>query len=96
MSARARRDVELTALIHQIHERSYDGTYGAPRIHRELRLTVSFRQACVTRHSGIDSVSPIVNPDDGRKAWETEVGHHGAAARAIPIARVVGGLAQVP
>jgi hypothetical protein len=31
MSARARRDVELTALIHRVHERSYDGTYGAPR-----------------------------------------------------------------
>jgi len=43
MSARARRDVELTALIHQIHERSYDGTYGAPRIHRELRLTYGIR-----------------------------------------------------
>jgi transposase InsO family protein len=39
MSARARRDAELMALIHQIHERSYQGTYGAPRIHRELRLT---------------------------------------------------------
>ena len=37
MSPRARRDVELTALIHQIHASSYDGTYGAPRIHRELR-----------------------------------------------------------
>jgi putative transposase len=39
LSARGRRDVELTALIHQIHERSYDGTYGAPRIHMELRDT---------------------------------------------------------
>lgn len=37
MSARARRDVELTALIHHIHAHSYDGTYGAPRIHIELR-----------------------------------------------------------
>jgi putative transposase len=37
LSARARRDIELTALIHQIHERSYEGTYGAPRIHMELR-----------------------------------------------------------
>ena len=43
MSARARRDVELTALIHQIHKRSYDGTYGAPRIHRELRDTYGIR-----------------------------------------------------
>lgn len=43
MSARARRDVELTALIHQIHSRSYDGTYGAPRIHMELRDTYGIR-----------------------------------------------------
>jgi transposase InsO family protein len=45
MSARARRDVELLALIHQIHERSYDGTYGAPRIHVELRDTYRIRVA---------------------------------------------------
>jgi transposase InsO family protein len=37
LSLHARRDVELSGLIHQIHERSYDGTYGAPRIHMELR-----------------------------------------------------------
>jgi transposase InsO family protein len=43
LSTRARRDVELTALIHQIHERSYDGTYGAPRIHVELRETYGIR-----------------------------------------------------
>ncbi|MGH7122616.1 MAG: IS3 family transposase, partial [Acetobacteraceae bacterium] len=38
MSKRARRDVELTALVQQIHESSFEGTYGAPRIHMELRL----------------------------------------------------------
>lgn len=43
MSARARRDVELTALIHHIHEHSYDGTYGVPRIHAELRETYGIR-----------------------------------------------------
>lgn len=43
MSVRARRDVELLALIHQIHASSYDGTYGAPRIHRELRETYGIR-----------------------------------------------------
>jgi putative transposase len=43
LSSRARRDVELLALIHQIHERSYDGTYGAPRIHMELRDTYGVR-----------------------------------------------------
>lgn len=43
MSDRARRDVELTALIHQIHAYSYGGTYGAPRIHRELREVYGIR-----------------------------------------------------
>lgn len=43
ISVRARRDVELLALIHQIHASSYDGTYGAPRIHRELRETYGIR-----------------------------------------------------
>ena len=43
MSARARKDVELTALVHQIHAYSYNGTYGAPRIHRELRETYGIR-----------------------------------------------------
>ena len=43
MSARVRRDVELTALIHQIHANSYGGTYGAPRIHIELRETYGIR-----------------------------------------------------
>lgn len=42
-STRARRDVELTALIHQIHAHSYGGTYGAPRIHIELRETYGIR-----------------------------------------------------
>jgi transposase InsO family protein len=37
LSARARRDIELTAMIHAIHERSHT-TYGAPRVHAELRL----------------------------------------------------------
>jgi putative transposase len=37
VSWHTRRDLELTGLIQQIHERSYDGTYGAPRIHIELR-----------------------------------------------------------
>jgi putative transposase len=43
MSARTHRDVELLALIHQIHEGSYEGTYGAPRIHMELRDTYGIR-----------------------------------------------------
>jgi transposase InsO family protein len=42
MSHRARKDVELTALIHQIHESSYR-TYGAPRVHVELRETYGIR-----------------------------------------------------
>ncbi len=43
ISARERRDVELTALIRQIHAQSYNGTYGAPRIHIELRETYGIR-----------------------------------------------------
>jgi putative transposase len=43
ISARERRDVELTALIRQIHAHSYNGTYGAPRIHMELRETYGIR-----------------------------------------------------
>jgi len=35
-SARALRDAELTEAIHQHHRRSH-GTYGAPRIHADLR-----------------------------------------------------------
>jgi putative transposase len=36
MSARARTDVKLSAMIHAIHHRSHE-TYGAPRVHAELR-----------------------------------------------------------
>ena len=36
LSARARADIRLTAQIHAIHRRSRE-TYGAPRIHAELR-----------------------------------------------------------
>lgn len=61
LSARTRRDVELLALIHQIHERSYDGTYGAPRIHRELRDTYGIRVGCkrvarLMRRAGLQGV----------------------------------------
>ena len=45
-SARSRRDIERTALIHQIHERSYYGTYSAPRIYEELRETYGIRVGC--------------------------------------------------
>jgi putative transposase len=61
MSPRARRDVELTALIHQIHASSYDGTYGAPRIHRELREGYGVRVGCkrvarLMRRAGLQGV----------------------------------------
>ena len=61
MSPRARRDVELTALIHQIHASSYDGTYGAPRIHRELREGYGERVGCkrvarLMRRAGLQGV----------------------------------------
>jgi putative transposase len=60
-SARACRDVELTALIHQIHERSYHGTYGAPRIYAELRETYGIRVGCkrvarLMRQAGLKGV----------------------------------------
>ena len=42
ISGRSRRDVELLALIHTIHERSYHGTFGAPRIHMECARPMGF------------------------------------------------------
>jgi putative transposase len=61
LSARARNDVELTALIHRIHERSYHGTYGAPRIHMELREAHGIRVGCkrvarLMRRAGLKGV----------------------------------------
>ena len=61
MSRHERSDVELTALIHQIHERSYDGTYGAPRIHMELREAYRIcvgrkRVARLMRRAGLKGV----------------------------------------
>lgn len=58
---RARRDVELSALIHQIHARSYHGTYGAPRIQMELRETYGIRVGCkrvarLMRRAGLKGV----------------------------------------
>lgn len=44
-SVRARGDLELAALIHTIHERSH-GTYGAPRIHAELREVYGEQVGC--------------------------------------------------
>jgi putative transposase len=41
-SARAQRDVELSGQIRRIHQESR-GTYGAPRIHAELRLGQGIR-----------------------------------------------------
>ena len=42
MSRHARQDLHLSALIHAIHERSHH-TYGARRVHAELRETYSVR-----------------------------------------------------
>ena len=41
-SARAVEDQELTGLIREVHQDSR-GTYGAPRIHAELRMGLGFR-----------------------------------------------------
>jgi transposase InsO family protein len=61
VSSRTRRDLELTALIQQIHERSYEGTYGAPRIHIELRESHGVRVGCkrvarLMRRAGLKGV----------------------------------------
>lgn len=44
-SARARRDVELSALIHTIHERSH-ATYGVRRVHAELLQAYGAKVGC--------------------------------------------------
>ncbi len=63
LSARAREDVGLTALIHTIHRRS-KGAYGSPSIHAELaddhgRRVGRKRVARLMRTAGIRGVSPI-------------------------------------
>ena len=60
MSAHARRDVELTALIHQVYEHSRQ-TYGAPRVHAELREAYGVRVGCkrverLMRRAGLQGV----------------------------------------
>jgi len=61
MSVRARRDVELTALIQAIHERSHQ-TYGAPRVHAELQQAYGVhiarkRVARLMRAAGLKGIS---------------------------------------
>ena len=62
-SARAQRDAMLTQTIRAIHTRS-DGTYGAPRIHAELKddgTTIARKRvARLMRAVGIEGVSPLV------------------------------------
>ncbi len=60
LSTRARADVELTAHIDAIH-RASRGTYGAPRVHAELRA-LGIRVGCkrvarLMRHAGVQGVS---------------------------------------
>jgi len=60
MSAHARTEVHLTAMIHAIHERSHR-TYGAPRVHAELREAYGVhvarkRVARLMRVSGLKGV----------------------------------------
>jgi hypothetical protein len=47
LSARAREDIGLTALIHGIHRRSR-GAYGAPSIHAELVAVTTENDLAVT------------------------------------------------
>lgn len=79
MSPHARRDVELSALIHGIHERSHH-TYGAPRIHVELRESYGVRigrkrVARLMRRAGLQGVQK-------RRFWCTT--RSGAAERWAP------------
>jgi transposase InsO family protein len=60
LSGHARRDVELLALIHAIHERSHR-TYGARRVHAELREACGIRVgrkgvARLMRQAGLQGV----------------------------------------
>ncbi len=60
LSARARRDVEVLALIHEVYGRS-DSTYGAPRVYRELRKSYGIRMGCkrvarLMRQAGLKGV----------------------------------------
>ena len=62
LSARAREDVRLSALIHGIHRRS-KGTYGAPPIHAELADEYGLRVGCkrvarLMRTAGLRGVQP--------------------------------------
>jgi putative transposase len=79
MSCHARRDVELSALIHEVYERSHH-TYGAPRIHVELRETYGVRigrkrVARLMRRAGLRGVQK-------RRFWCTT--RSGAAERWAP------------
>jgi putative transposase len=60
LSAHARKDVELRALIHEIYEHSHR-TYGAPRVQVELRVTYGVRVGCkrvarLMRQAGLEGV----------------------------------------
>lgn len=61
MCTHARKDAELTAMIRAIHERSH-ATYGAPRVHAELREAYRIRVGCkrvarLMRAAGLRGVS---------------------------------------
>jgi len=69
-SDRALQDAWLTAKIKQIHERSR-GTYGAPRIHAELRIEHGIRvgEKRVARLMGVAGIAGV-RP---RKRWKTTI-----------------------
>ena len=90
VSARTRRDLELTGLIQQIHERSYDGTYGAPRIHIELRESHEVRVGCkrvarLMRRAGLKGVQKrrfrctthLARPSISRRIWCSDTSRRG-------------------
>ena len=88
LSARARRDVELTAEIQAIHRESR-GTYGAPRVHAELAArghrVGRKRVARLMRGAGVHGVSRrkqfvTTRCDEAARPAPDLVGRHFAAA----------------
>jgi putative transposase len=62
LSARAREDIRLSALIHGIHRRSKEA-YGAPTIHAELKDDHDIHVGCkrvarLMRSAGLKGVTP--------------------------------------
>ena len=74
--ARAVRDAELTELIVKIHSQSR-GTYGAPRVHAELRLGENIhvgrkRVERLMRNAGLEGITRRRHRKGSRRVHETD------------------------